>query len=236
MSQLLSFSNSKLGTRIGAWSIPSGDSDICVGATPACLAVCYAGKGHYRRHSVQGLYQRNLAISRSTNFSSLMIHAVRKAACYTVRVHASGEFYDSEYVQKWIQVMRTTSRVQYFAYTRSWNTNADSENYDADLLPSLVELSQLPNMRLWWSCDKDTGEPPHVDGVCRAYMSTGPEDVPDWPVDLMFRTVRKTVQKRLGGTLVCPAENGVTEMTCSQCKLCYTDNVVTLKRFAEVTV
>ena len=223
MSKLLSLSNSKLGPRIWSWSIPSGEDDICVGATIACLSVCYAGKGHYRRHSVQDLYRKNYVISQSSNFSSMMLHAVRKLGCETVRIHASGEFYDARYTQDWIKIIQSTRRTKYFAYTRSYRAD------DAELFESLVKMSQLPNMQLWWSCDKDTGEPPHVDGVCRAYMSTGPEDLPPYPVHLVFRTKRKTVQKKLGGRLVCPAENGVTDITCSTCRLCYTDNVVTLQ-------
>jgi len=138
-----------------------------------------------------------------------------------VRVHASGEFYSAEYVRKWIIIANLNPNITFFAYTRSWS--------DPDVYKELKVLARLPNFILWWSCDRETGPPPRIRGVRRAYMSTSDEDTPRFRVDLVFRDNPKTIRKWIKGTLVCPEENGVTKTTCSLCQLCFKRDAIPRK-------
>ena len=79
-------------------------------------------------------------------------------------------------------------------------------------------------MRLWYSCDHDTGIPARVPRrVKLAWMHTSADDIPD-RADLIFRVqrLRKTVAKRVSLALVCPVENGATghRTDCGRCRLC----------------
>lgn len=49
------------------------------------------------------------------------------------------------------------------------------------------------------------------------------DDTTPAPSELIFRDhkYRKQVQKKINNVLVCPAENGVTKLTCEKCKLCF---------------
>ena len=205
--------NTKLGQLVHQWSIPSGLKHICIGATSACLLLCYAMQHHYRRGNVRDAMDRNYHETLRQDFAAVMCGWIRSLFARVVRVHASGEFYDIAYVQKWIEISKRNPTVIFYAYTRSWR--------EPTLLPALRELAQQPNFILWYSCDHETGAPPRTKGVRRAYMMTSDEDLPKYQVDLFFRDRQGTVRKWVKNTLVCPAENGVTSVTCSKCQLCF---------------
>ena len=205
--------NTKLGALVHQWSIPSGLQHICVGATALCLALCYAMRHHYCRSNVKNAMEVNYDLSLRPDFVQIMYGWLRSMFARVVRVHASGEFYNEEYVRKWIRIAKAHPDVTFYAYTRSWRSEA--------LLPALKELARQPNFLLWFSCDKESGAPPVYKHVRRAYLMMDDTDLPGYRVDLVFRHRTSTVRKWVKGTLVCPAENGVTEMTCSKCQLCF---------------
>ena len=146
-----------------------------------------------------------------------------------MRIHVSGDFYDAGYVAKWARIARASPHTAFFAYTRSWRRG--------EVLAALAELARLPNLRLWFSEDRDTGRPPTMPGVRRAYLladgdaeSSVPEDA-----DLVFRVplprrpgatqAYARPAKRFNGVLVCPKEQAIprqVDMTCSRCRICFT--------------
>jgi hypothetical protein len=216
---LLSEGNSKLGPAIFTWSIPGGET--CPGASPACAAECYAKKGRMFSPHVRAHYTRNLTITQRDTFARLMIAEVKRRWPRVVRIHAAGDFYSAEYVRKWIEVARACPDVRFYAYTRSWRV--------AEIAGALVELAKLPNVRLWYSADHDTGLPPKLPRRVRvAWMQTEGDDLPR-KADVLFRVqrLRKTVQKRvalpLAVALTCPVENGATgHLTdCQRCGVCW---------------
>lgn len=217
--------NRKLGKLIHHWSIPSGLPEICVGATAICLFLCYAMRHHYCRSNVKKSLQKSFELAVRKDFASLMTAWVRSMFARIVRVHASGEFFSAEYVQQWISVVEANPKVTFFAYTRSWRV--------AELLHLLEQLAALPNFYMWWSCDKDSGPPPDTLGVRKAYMMSDYTDVPVFDVDLVFRAKTKKVSKWVADALVCPAENGITKTTCSQCQICFRDKSVPKRRILE---
>lgn len=214
--------NTKLGLLVHAWSIPSGLKEICVGASAVCLALCYAMRQHYCRSNVKDALARNYKESLRKDFAVIVCGWIRSVFARVVRVHASGEFYSAEYVRKWITIAKRSPRVTFFAYTRSWR--------DPDIYEELKELAKLPNFVLWWSCDHETGAPPRIKGVRRAYLMVSDEDVPRYHVDLVFREKTDTVMKWVNSALVCPPENGVTQnVTCSVCQLCFSNKQIPRK-------
>jgi hypothetical protein len=140
-----------------------------------------------------------------------------------VRVHTAGDFYAAAYARKWLAVMRAAPAVRFFLYTRSWRV--------PPIRRVLAAMARLPHVRVWFSCDKQTGVPRRVPARVRlAWLMTAPEDLPP-RADLVFRVrrLRGAVQKRVawgagqGAALVCPTENGATgpRTTCSPCAFCW---------------
>lgn len=168
--------------------------------------------------AVSATHRRNTEFAKSPEFVSWMIGKIHAEHVRIMRVHVGGDFFDTDYVQKWHEIVRKAGRVQFFAYTRSWRSE--------ELLPSLSRLQRYPNFHLWFSMDRATGPAPLVRGVRRCYLAVNDIDAATAPsdCDLVFRERPSTVMKSANGVLVCPTENGVTgrlHHTCSSCGLCW---------------
>ena len=223
MKELLSRGNTKLGRRILSWGIPAVTT--CPGASKECRAACYAMKGRYCYAQVKRAGEQRLEIAKSRNFVAAMTDEVRRRRPETVRVHTSGDFFSAAYVRRWRKIAEACPDTLFYAYTRSWN------NATRAMRRELASLSRLSNFKLWLSADRAMPAPPKWRHTKIAYMAVDHEDRPSFHVDLTFRVRRKTVQKHVGSSLVCPVENGVTKTNCEKCRLCFTnklDNLVEL--------
>src|SRR5207244_4362697 len=105
------------------------------------------------------------------------------------------------YVRQWASVAAAAPDTTFYAYTRSWRVPGIRE--------ALEEFAALPNVRLWYSADRDTGLPERVPaGVRVAWLETlEEEDVPP-QADLVFRPhrLRRHANPRVALPLVCPAD------------------------------
>ena len=214
----------KLGPSIFAFSIIAAET--CPGRSQLCFDRCYARQGNFSFPDVIRNHRNNWEFTQTQHFvpwmnSQLVINRVT-----TMRVHVAGDFYDAAYVRKWIRIARANPGTVFFAYTRSWRTPT--------ILPALRVLAALPNMRLWFSADQETGRPPRVKRVRTAYMALNDADVPKWRNDLTFRVNRSTVKKwDSAGTLVCIEEQGIhrkQKVTCSRCQLCFKSQPIPRKK------
>lgn len=181
-----------------------------------CSALCYASKGRYRTGGVMGRLAENDLMRLEDDWSRRVISQIFASCIREVRIHPSGDFDTVEYIDKWIEIVRKSPKTTFWAYTRSWRI--------PELRARLAVLSRLPNMALWFSCDKKTGAPPKHKNVKRAYMSISDEDIPKFAVDMVFRVARYTKRVRMGGVLVCPVERHSAikqKTTCQQCQLCF---------------
>lgn len=210
---LLGLGNRKLGDFVYTFSLPAVTT--CPGRSRLCEKACYAMRGTVLLQ--QKAYARRHAASLRDDFVDRMTREVRLRGAGLVRLHVSGDFYSAEYVRKWAAVAAACPGVRFFAYTRSWRTPA--------VRRELARLARLPNVRLWYSCDKETGLPARTPrGVRVAYMAVDDADVPPAAPDLAFRVKRTTVRKRIGGAVVCPVENGTAAkavVSCQKCGLCW---------------
>lgn len=209
--------NSKLGRKIWAFSIPAGST--CPGKTDSCSNECYAAKGFFLMPNVKRSLQANYAETQQPNFVSKSIAHLKKVKAKVCRVHVSGDLYDKAYAQKWLKIFKAIPDCRFFIYTRSWRIK--------DIKPVVVKMARLPNVKMWYSVDAETGQPKRVPKTVRlAYMQTSHEDVPAYPTHLIFRVDRllDRVAKKVNGVQVCPVENGVTQkLTCVKCGICWKD-------------
>lgn len=208
---MLSNGNSKLG-KIPNWSIPA--IKTCPGRSKLCEDLCYATTGCYAFKSTQEAHIKNLRTSKGTTWVKRMVAEVKSKKAKVFRWHGAGDYYDAEYARKCIDIAKACPDKIFYSYTRSWRR--------ADILPLLLELAALPNVQLWFSVDKETGEAPRHDLIKQAYLAVDDDDIPSFPVDLVFREKVKTVKKKIAGAMVCPVENGTeNDVTCESCKYCY---------------
>jgi hypothetical protein len=113
----------KLGLKIFNFSIPAYKSKsgkvVCPFAE-SCVKYCYAQKGNYKRFPkvAEGMEERFL-ISKSLNFVALMDIEINKKKADAVRIHDSGDFYNNEYIEKWVNIAMLNPNVNFYAYTKS---------------------------------------------------------------------------------------------------------------------
>ncbi len=210
--------NTKLGPLIHGWAIPAGRVFSCPGESVVCKGRCYAKSGFFRMPNVLAAHARNLTFSRTAEFTAWMTAVLRANHVRVMRVHVAGDFYDIDYIQKWVEIVKSVPDTQFFAYTRSWRVE--------EMLPALIKLGAQPNFALWWSSDLATGPAPLIRGIRRAYMAISDADAQNAPddCDLVFRDQTGTVMKKTNGIQVCPPENGIvtqTKITCSKCGICW---------------
>lgn len=211
VSALLAMGNSKLGPGIWVWSLPAALT--CPGKTALCVRLCYALK--YRFTTARYLWQvmQNWVLASTPLFTRWMIYRVQASKCKAVRIHASGDFFSAAYVRRWIAVARALPGVRFYAYTRSHAKHG--------MRRELYRLSELPNVRLFYSIDREMAVPSVVPPRVRlAYLMADREDLPPPEADLVFLDykLRKTGRKYFNGVLGCPAET--VGITCTQCRLC----------------
>jgi hypothetical protein len=189
--------------------------------TPTCGAHCYAVALERFRPVAAARYRQNFTLSRRRGFARrvwafLVAHAVR-----TVRVHVGGDFYSSRYACAWLKVMQRSPKVQFFFYTRAWAVPAIKNIID--------QMAELPNCRVWYSIDRDTGLPTEVPARVRlAWLATTPDDRPPEGSHLVFRTRRlRSLPAPSGSSLICPTDNPIAQsrrVTCERCGHCWRPN------------
>jgi len=212
----LSTGNTKLGSAIYVWSLPA--LLTCPGHTALCAHLCYALKGRFAMAKYLWRVLQNWLIAALPWFASRMVAKIAAANANVVRIHVSGDFFSAAYVRQWQRIAEALPTVRFYAYTRSWRV--------PEIRRELIVLSRMPNIRLWYSYDAESGEPVltgREDRVRLAYLSTSHDDRPEH-ADLVFRDypIRGVVVKRINGALVCPAENGTgVDMPCDRCGFCW---------------
>jgi hypothetical protein len=210
--------NKKLGGHlIWSFSLPSGTAKLCPGMTPICRRVCYAARLQSYRPQAAKLYHRNLQLAKRKDFVRRIRAFLIAQGIRVVRIHSGGEFVSPRYARKWGRIIAKSPKVKFFTYTRAWRVPAIRE--------VLEELSQLPNLALWYSTDRETGMPESIPPRVRiAWLMTAADERPPPEADLVFRTLalRKQTAVEIEGVPVCPAENGLLpSATCDRCRICW---------------
>ena len=184
-----------------------------------CRQHCYAHRLERIRPAMRARYEANYRLSLESSFAR-RVHAFLVAHdVAVVRLHVGGDFYSPAYARKWLRVMRRSPQVRFYFYTRVWRDEA--------MRAILERMAALPNCRVWYSCDRETGIPPVIPPRVRlAWLSVAPDDGPPSSVTLVFRirSLRRREATHLGGVRVCPTEDGIgrTEpVTCELCQSCW---------------
>jgi hypothetical protein len=215
MQNLLTRGNHKLGEAIHAWSLPPVLT--CPGRSALCERHCYARKGKFLAPDVKARYERNYQTAMSPYFEKMMRAEIRRRRVAVCRVHVSGDFYSTAYVDRWYNITVWCPRTIFYAYTRSWRV--------PEMAEGLRDLGRLRNFRLWLSADAETGMPPGG-GARVAWMAARDDETVPAGVSLVFRVrgLRSDPRRRIGLSMVCPTETGLPgckDVTCTSCGRCF---------------
>ena len=127
----ISFENRKLQptktTNFFIWNLPAVRT--CPFRTRLCELLCYALKSENLYKDVLPARRDNLAASKLDTFVSDMTGFIldkarrQRKPRLIVRIHESGDFYNRDYAEKWLQIARNCQaceKVLFIAYTKSF--------------------------------------------------------------------------------------------------------------------
>ena len=108
------------------WNLPAVMT--CPFRTPSCEKACYARKAERAYPQVLPSRMRNLEISKRDDFvlrmtlTILYIRWKSKKKWLIVRIHESGDFYNKEYAEKWLEIARLCKgeNIKFICYTKSF--------------------------------------------------------------------------------------------------------------------
>ena len=172
--------NPKLGEE-GMYTFSLMPVETCPGASDLCKSICYARRAALNPF-LRALWEAN---------AQLTALPPPPADCHFIRLHVSGDFPTTAYVDMWTAFAASHPTLIIYTYTRSWRIPA--------LLPALERLRALPNVQLFASTDESITETP-------------PEG---WRVSWIEGDPR--VREH---TFVCAAERGV-KPDCLACGYCF---------------
>jgi hypothetical protein len=166
---------------------------------------------------MQARLAENQAIARTRDFVARITAEIHRRGVQTLRIHVSGDFCDAGYVEKWATIARRCPRTTFYAYTRSWRVPS--------IVPALAALADRPNVRLWFSCNAETGLPIDVPPTVRvAYLQTDRHDEPTGDLIFRVRPLRRLPTPQPSLSVLCPSEVTAprpTNVTCTSCRLCH---------------
>lgn len=111
----------KSAKRTFNFGIPAYQSSTGLKTCPnagACAKGCYALAGAYRFSNVAQAFERRLAATQSDLFIDAMLSDIDKQRAERIRIHDSGDFYNEEYLDRWLKIMRARPEVEFYAYTK----------------------------------------------------------------------------------------------------------------------
>lgn len=206
--------NDKLAA--GIWHFDVPPVRTCPGRSKTCSEACYARKGHFHLPQVKERLDWAFKQSKRDDFAEKMIDEVYRKGVLVFRWHVAGDVYSPAYAIKLFTVMKESPQCSFFLYTRSWRVKT--------IEPHLRAMSFLPNARIWYSADHETGTSPNLpESVRVAWMQTELDDEPA-DADLVFRLPKLRRMPLPLAATVCPTETPegrARGTTCSTCQFCW---------------
>jgi hypothetical protein len=111
----------KSAKRTFNFGIPAYQSNTGLKTCPnagACAKGCYALAGAYRFSNVAQAFERRLTATQDDAFVDQMLADIDKQRAERIRIHDSGDFYNEEYLDRWLRIMRARPQVEFYAYTK----------------------------------------------------------------------------------------------------------------------
>ena len=134
-----------MGNRVHHFNLPP---ILTCTSSEWCSKYCYALKNNFTLPNVINSWNIRFEMSKQENFVNEMINYIRKHNVEYFRIHGSGDFYSSEYVENWINIVKECPDTKFKVHTKR-----------VDLEKELISLSELPNIIIRESIDPSKPTP-----------------------------------------------------------------------------
>lgn len=214
---LLVQGNEKLSQGVFHFDVPA--KRTCPGRSSLCTQHCYALRKRFLFPQVIERLEWNYTQSKRNDFADRMVDELYRKGVLLMRWHCAGDVYSPAYARKMLEIIGRSSHTTFWFYTRSWRVPT--------IFPLLKAVSIMPNAKVWFSADTETGLPTDVpEGVRVAWMTTDLEDdTEDADLAFLLPSLRKQVIPLPMLRKVCPTETPEGKergTSCATCRRCWT--------------
>lgn len=116
MEKLLKRGNAKIGKNTLCWSITPVVS--CLNCEQ-CKKHCYALFPYRFYPAVKTSWDKNYQLAISGDFQQHVIHQLEHVKkCDAVRIHVAGDFFTSDYVSQWYEIVKRFPALRFFGYSK----------------------------------------------------------------------------------------------------------------------
>jgi len=85
-----------------------------------CAKFCYAQKGSFVWTNTKKAYEKRYLLTKEpVLFKSKLTEAIKRRKASHIRIHDSGDFYNLNYINQWIEIINDFQKVTFYAYTKS---------------------------------------------------------------------------------------------------------------------
>ena len=138
IGEILVNGNGKIGKNVYHMSTKPGCAacgGTCFGTCPGC----YGMSGNYNRYpKLQKMLEERTNIAR--NHIKFMVEEINREIkahkIQYVRIHATGDFFNREYVNAWISIVKANPGTRFWTYTKSYGHGFDAALDDLNALPN----------------------------------------------------------------------------------------------------
>lgn len=117
--------NSKIAKMTGVktynWGIPAYQAKdgfkTCPNAA-ACKRGCYATQGAYLFSNVAKVFENRLKLAQSLTFVNTIDAEIKRRKVERLRIHDSGDFFNAEYLERWLIIIRANKNTTFYCYTK----------------------------------------------------------------------------------------------------------------------
>ena len=211
-----------------SFGLPAGAS--CPGRTTFCDA-CYAVRSE-QSQGVRAAMEHNLTLLSAARTVSGMAELLDEAITYfeqlatrrgldrrdwVFRIHWDGDFFSLAYARAWAQVIAAHPRVQFWAYTRSFNDRVN-------VVPILVGLD---NLALYLSVDQWNVDRARVQVAAHPQVRLAGSHE-DFKGARILTVLARGLDGKTTSSINCPENAGLIKLmndgrgACTDCRVCIT--------------
>ena len=103
------------------WAIPSDQTIDGIKTCPnaaTCAKGCYAVTGLYRLPRNKRISEERFRLSLSKTFVRVISDEIKRRNVLRLRIHDSGDFYNEDYLEKWIAIANANPNTEFYTYTK----------------------------------------------------------------------------------------------------------------------
>lgn len=139
------------GEEVRVWNLPPVVT--CPGAGE-CIKYCYNADTRASIFPIEKwCVNWYWSIFKKDELYKKLNDELKKMSKPIVRIHSSGDFFSTDYIDLWIKVISENENAKFWAYTKSWK--------DSSLLRKLEDLRALENLQLIASIESEYEKAPH---------------------------------------------------------------------------